>query len=171
MLSLTNVEIEFIRHQLQTACRLLQPDSAAREAFRTGLESLLLQTGRIINEAEARNYLAGILGPTCVAYGGEAPPQNSSPVCYAQVQGLRPGFEESDIVEHRESTGPATTDRLPPDRLPGRVGFKEMWPAIQNSVRQILRGCDPKSPAYPALEKQIEELVSVLYGGQPLNRS
>lgn len=152
-----------IRHNLDSACCLLQPGPAAREAFRTGLASLLLQTGRINNEEKARNYLAGLLGPTFLSYGGEAPRQNSSPVCYAQAQSLRPEFEEPVISGQRELPGSGKIARLPVNRLRGNHRLKEVLAAAQYSTSQILSGGDAISPADPVRDMQVEKLVRQLF--------
>lgn len=164
MQSLTFAQIGLIRHRLQTACRLLEPGSAAREAFRTGLVSLLLQTGRMKTQEEARNYLAGILGPTCLAYGGEAPRQNSSPVCYAHVPGLRPEFEEPVISEQLDSPAPAKNARFPGGRLQEHATLQEELLATQNSVRQILTGGQSTYTGDAVLDNQIADLVNQLFG-------
>ena len=164
MYSLTLAQTALIRLQLQSACRLLEPGPAAREAFRTGLVSLLLQTGRVKDEPEAQNYLANLLGPTCLAYGREAPRHNSSPVCYAHAPGLRPEFEEPVISEQRESPGPANNAPFPVYRLQEHATFQEELLRTQDSVRQILTGGQTSNAGDAALDNQITDLVNRLLG-------
>lgn len=164
MHSLTFAQTALIRHQLQSACRLLEPGPAAREAFRTGLVSLLLQTGRVKNEAEAKNFLTNLLGPTSLAYGGETPRQNSSPVCYAHAQGLRPEFEEPVISEQRESLWPARNAPLRVDRLQEQAFLQEVLLETQKSVKQLLTGGQSNCAGVAVLDNQIVCLVRQLFG-------
>lgn len=162
-------QLLLIRHNLQTSCRLLNPAPEAREAFRKGLLSLLLQTGRMKAEQEAFGYLAGIFRHTCLASGYEAPRHNSSPVCYAHVRGLRPGFEDMDLSGQLEAAQPGEKAPLPAGFLAPDAGMPEALAAARGSVWQILNPGKAGIPADPALERKVAILVGRLLGSQEEN--
>ncbi|MGV3503461.1 MAG: hypothetical protein ACO1O1_07110 [Adhaeribacter sp.] len=152
-----------LRHNLNTVCRLVEPALEAREAFRQGLLSLLQQTRKWQDEDEAGRYLAGILQNTCLAPGYERPRQHSSPVCYAQTPGLRPGFEDMLLPDQLETARPAEDAPLPAAFRAGDAGWQELFTATHQSVSLILNGPAGHKPADPALAKRIADLVGGLF--------
>lgn len=163
-------QIQHCRHLLNTACNILRPSPAAREAFKNSLLSLLLETGSMNDKEKARSYLTRMLQDTCFVPGEVGPRENSSPVCYANTPGLRPGFEDTTFPD---LPGPATmketghTNALHPPGLPENAGLKEILQATQYCVWQIITGFQPGLQVDARLDKQVKELVRLLFGFSP----
>jgi hypothetical protein len=159
-----------IRQSLNKAYRLGKPGHAAIEAFKAKLITLLYQAAGQENEEEAKIYLMEILRDTYFTAGYEEVQGNSSPVCYADVPGLRAGFE--DPFSRDLQTAPSQENTyLPGSPLPDRAALspdvREALLAAISGVRQILSVKGVNLQADVALEKQIQNLVYQLYGLNP----
>lgn len=141
-----------VRESLHKACGLVKPPRAALETFAGNLIKLL---SRQQSETLAKTYLSAMLPDTCFAPHQEEAPGNSSPVCYAQVPGLREGFEEAGIPEP------------PANRITANPGLREALHAVLYSVSQMLGAALAKPPTDAALEKQTAVLVCQLYELSP----
>jgi hypothetical protein len=155
-----------IRQSLNKAYRLVKPRRAAVEAFKNHLLALLQQAAGQESAGNMKIYLEDILRDTYY----DPPHRNNSPVCYADVPGLREGFEEPSLPEV-----PARPDLAlaspPGTPLTARCGvhadLKAALQATQYSVNLILADKQAYPPADTALEKKIKQLVYQLYELSP----
>jgi hypothetical protein len=144
-----------IRQSLDKACRLVKPRRAALEAFTGNLITFLAKTQGQQSLAQAKAWLRDILPGTCFVPDYQEPEGYSSPVCYAQVPGLREGFEDAGVPEP------------PANRIARNPDLREALHAALDSVRQILSAAAGSPPANAALEKQLTALVYQLYELSP----
>ncbi|GEO06669.1 hypothetical protein AAE02nite_43330 [Adhaeribacter aerolatus] len=160
-------QITSIKQNLNKAYGLFKPKLAAIERFKTNLLSLVVQQSPEESEEQLTAYLANILQGTFLEYANEET-QNSSPVCYATISGLREGFEDPFLTD---VTTPFNPDNktLPASALPSGKTIlppylKEALHLTKLSVSTILRAKTTESPAETTiLENRINELVYQLY--------
>jgi hypothetical protein len=147
-----------IRQNLDKACRLVKPRRAALEAFTGNLITFLAKTQGQQSLAQVKAWLRDILPGTCFAPDYQEHEGYSSPVCYAQVPGMREGFEDAGVPEP-----PAP----PANRIARNPDLREALQATLYSVSQILSAAPGSPPANVALEKQLTALVYQLYELSP----
>jgi hypothetical protein len=159
-----------IRQSLNKACRLVKPRRAALEAFNDSLLTWLYPADGIASAEETKRYLLEILQDTCFAPGYEEPQDNSSPVCFAHIPGLRADFADPCSPDLPAPAGLATNSlpgTSPTNRLTRNTDLREALQATQFSVRLILCGKRGPSPTAATREEQIKELVYLLYELSP----
>lgn len=159
-----------IRQSLNKAYRLGKPANAAIKTFRDQLATLLYRATGQQSEEEAKTYLMEILQDTYFTAGYGEVQGNSSPVCYADVPGLRAGFEDPFFPDLR--TAPSQENTYPagsplPGRLPPNPDLREALLAAATGVRQMLSAKGVNLQADDVLEKQIKSLVFQLFGLKP----
>jgi hypothetical protein len=140
-------QLEAIRQSLDKVCRLVKPRRAALESFTSKLGKLLAKAQGQQNEAEVKAYLPALLPGICDAPDDQEPQGYSSPVCYAQVPGLREGFADDGL--------PAP----PANRITGNTGLRENLQAALDNIRQLLAPIPGGPSAGAALERQAAALV------------
>ena len=163
-------QLHCIRQSLNKAYRLGKPANAAMEAFKGKLVTLLYRATGQESEEEAKAYLMEILQDTYFTAGYGEVQGNSSPVCYADVPGLRAGFEDPfspdlQSATSQENTCPAGSPL--PGRLPPGPDVREALLAATTGVRQMLSAKGVTLQANAVLDKQINSLVYQLYGLSP----
>jgi hypothetical protein len=159
-----------IRQSLNKAYRLGKPAHAAMEAFKDQLAALLYRAAGQESKEQAKSYLMEILRDTYFTAGYGEIHGNSSPVCYADVPGLRAGFE--DPFSRDLQTAPSQENTCPagpplPGRLPPSPDVREALLAAATGVRQVLSAQGLNLQADVVLEKQINSLVYQLFGLNP----
>lgn len=146
---------ESIRQSLDKACRLVKPRRAALEAFTEGLAKLLVMPGNYESQEQAQALLLAVLPASCFADEDGQAPESSSPVCYAQVPGLREGFADTGLPEP------------PANRITGDTGLREALLAVQHGLCLMLSAAPASPPAGTAPDSQIARLVYQLYELSP----
>lgn len=128
-----------IRQSLEKAFRLARPRQQALQAFLGSLATLLVEARQQPDRQQAKTFLLTLLPANRPAAEEELVPP-SSPVCYAQVPGLREGFEAP--------AWPAP-----------RTGLQQAVPAACKALSLLLGIASP--------DKQVASLVGQLYELSP----
>ena len=169
------LDVQTIKQNLNKACRLVRPTWSARELFFQQLVNLLGKTSGNISDVNSRVYLENILKGTCYSSDFKEAGTYNSPVCYANTEGLREEFKDSDQSEMLTSINPVEEKKpdTPMDNhLPGKPGLREALQLTKNSIWEILINHQRNPPIDSLLlEKEINKLISQLYELSPEDKS